>query len=112
MTVPYRQITGTYRRTIVVGDIHGCWDEFRRLMTLAGFGEGDALVTVGDFLDRGPGSWEIARFLRETTNAFSVIGNHERRVAGVIRGTSPLPSAPPRISGRTDASEAVKYLTD
>ncbi|HUU46023.1 MAG TPA: metallophosphoesterase [Acidobacteriota bacterium] len=88
MTVPYRQITGPYRRTIVVGDIHGCWDEFRRLMELAGFGEGDALVTVGDFLDRGPGSWEIGRFLRETSNAFSVIGNHERRVAGVVRGTS------------------------
>jgi serine/threonine protein phosphatase 1 len=88
MTVPYRQITGPFRRTIVVGDIHGCWDEFRRLMELAGFREGDALVTVGDFLDRGPGSWEIARFLRDTPNAFSVIGNHERRVAGVIRGTS------------------------
>ena len=88
MTVPYRQLTGPFRRTIVVGDIHGCWDEFRRLMELAGFGEGDALVTVGDFLDRGPGSWEIARFLRVTPNAFSVIGNHERRVAGVIRRTS------------------------
>lgn len=88
MTVPYQQITGSYRRTIVVGDIHGCWDEFRRVTELAGFGEGDALVTVGDFLDRGPGSWEAARFLREAPNTFSVIGNHERRVAGVIRGTS------------------------
>lgn len=88
MIVPYRQINGPYRRTVVVGDIHGCWEEFRRLMELAGFGEGDALVTVGDFLDRGPGSWEIARFLQGTANAFSVIGNHERRVAGVIRGTS------------------------
>lgn len=88
MTVPYQQITGPFRRTIVVSDIHGCWDEFRRLMELAGFGEGDALVTIGDFLDRGPGSWETARFLLETPNAFSVIGNHERRVAGVIRGTS------------------------
>jgi serine/threonine protein phosphatase 1 len=88
MTVPYHQITGPYRRTIVVGDIHGCWDEFRRLMELAGFGEGDALVTVGDFMDRGPGSWDIARFFRQTPNAFSVIGNHERRVAGVVRGRS------------------------
>ena len=88
MTLPYQQITDPYRRTIVVGDIHGCWDEFRRLMEVAGFGEADALVTVGDFLDRGPGSWEIARFLRDTSNGFSVIGNHERRVAGVIRGTS------------------------
>ena len=56
MTVPYQQITGPYRRTIVVGDIHGCWDEFRRLLEATAFSAEDALVTVGDFLDRGPGS--------------------------------------------------------
>ena len=66
MTVPYKQLTGPFRRTIVVGDIHGCWDEFWRLMELAEFGEGDALVTVGDFLDPGPGSWDLARFFRQT----------------------------------------------
>lgn len=88
MSPPYQQLSGSHRRTIVVGDIHGCWDEFRRLMELVGFCEGDVLIMVGDFLDRGPGSWEIARFIRDTPNVFSVIGNHERRVAGVIRGTS------------------------
>ena len=63
MTVPYRRLTAHCRRTIVVGDIHGCWDEFRRLMEQASFGEADALIAVGDLLDCGAGSWEIARFL-------------------------------------------------
>lgn len=84
----YQNITGPFRRTIVVGDIHGCWNEFRRLLEATTFCAEDVLVTVGDFMDRGPGSWDLARFFRQTPNAFSVIGNHERRVAGVIRGRS------------------------
>ena len=88
MTTPYQTIAEPVKRTIVVGDIHGCWDEFQRLIEATGFGTGDVLVTVGDFLDRGPDSWAVARFIRNTPNVFSVIGNHERRVAGVVRGRS------------------------
>jgi hypothetical protein len=84
----YFRIETPYARTIVVGDIHGCIDELQALLELAGFCETDILVSVGDFLDRGPGSWEVARILRDTPNAFSVLGNHERRVAGTVRGTS------------------------
>lgn len=87
MTSPsYRWIEGPYQRTIVVGDIHGCAGEFRELCRATGFGPRDILVTVGDFLARGPGSWEVARFFRDTPNAFSVLGNHEWKVAGAIRG--------------------------
>ena len=88
MTTPYQTIPEPVKRTIVAGDIHGCWDEFQRLIEATGFGTGDVLVTVGDFLDRGPDSWAVARFIRDTPNVFSVIGNHERRVAGVVRGRS------------------------
>lgn len=87
--VSYKMILEPLRRTIVVGDIHGCWDEFTQLLALVGFSkDDDLLVTVGDFLDRGPESWAVARFIRSTPTAFSVMGNHERRVAGVIRGRS------------------------
>lgn len=88
MTTPYQAIAETIKRTIVVGDIHGCWGEFQSLIEVIGFGAGDVFVTVGDFLDRGPDSWAVARFIRNTPNVFSVIGNHERRVAGVVRGRS------------------------
>lgn len=75
-------------RTIVIGDIHGCYDEFLELLDKVDFKENDILVTVGDIMDRGPKSWELAKFFKETNNAFSVLGNHERRVSGVIKGTS------------------------
>ena len=73
---------------MVVGDIHGCFDELTQLLGLVGFGKEDVLISVGDMLDRGPKSWDVCNFFRDTPNAHSVLGNHERRVAGTIRGTS------------------------
>ena len=84
----YSYARGSFDRTIVVGDIHGSYVEFQELCRLVNFGARDALVTVRDFLDRGPDSWKVAVFFRDVPNAFSVLGNHERRVAGTIRGTS------------------------
>lgn len=78
----------SYDRTIVIGDVHGCFDEMMELITKCEFSEKDALISVGDMIDRGPKSWEVASFFKNTGNAFSVLGNHERRVSGVIKGTS------------------------
>lgn len=58
------------------------------LLNACNFSQNDVLVSVGDMVDRGPKSWEVAKFFRETKNAFSVLGNHERRLSGVIKGTS------------------------
>jgi serine/threonine protein phosphatase 1 len=68
----YSHACGGFDRTIVVGDIHGCYVEFQELCHLVNFGAQDALVTVGDFLDRGPDSWKVAAFFRDSPNAFSV----------------------------------------
>ena len=84
----YHRTQDTYSRTIVCGDIHGCFDEFRALLATAGFNDNDVLVCVGDMIDRGPDSWKVASFFRDTPNAYSTLGNHERRTAGTIRGTS------------------------
>jgi|GEM_PF-327650 len=82
------KITQKHTRTIVVGDLHGCMAELQALLQLLDFSANDLLIAVGDLVDRGPASWQVATFFRETPNAFSVLGNHERRVAGVISGRS------------------------
>ena len=42
-------------RTIVVGDVHGCGQEFLTLLTELAFPlAGDRLIFVGDLFDRGP----------------------------------------------------------
>ena len=109
----YLQLTEPTERTIVVGDIHGCFDEFQALLDDIDFRPTDQLVTVGDFMDRGPGSWELAKLFRDTPNAWSCLGNHERRVAGTVRGTS-MPAWSQKLTlsqtNRENAEDFAAYL--
>jgi hypothetical protein len=67
------------RRTLVVGDVHGCADEVRDLLTKAGFRKGhDRLVFCGDLLDRGPDPHGVVALAREY-GAVTVLGNHEEK---------------------------------
>jgi hypothetical protein len=63
-------------RTVVVGDVHGCSDELRRLLDKVRFGAGDALYLTGDLLTRGPDPLGVVATLREL-GAKSVRGNHD-----------------------------------
>ncbi len=76
---------GYMKRTIVIGDIHGCFEEFQELLELVDWQPEDELVSVGDIVDRGPGSQELYEFFRDTPNAKVLMGNHERKHArGVL----------------------------
>ena len=51
-------------RTIVIGDIHGCLAALEALLGAVRPGAEDTLVTLGDYVDRGPDSrGTIARLL-------------------------------------------------
>jgi hypothetical protein len=68
------------RRTLVVGDIHGSYDELLALVELAGIGERDTIVAVGDLVDRGPKSREVVEFFgADPARRRSVRGNHEAK---------------------------------
>lgn len=70
-------------RTFVVGDIHGDLAALRALVAkMPTLEEGDTLVFLGDYLDRGPDSAEVIEVVRgiERNAAFKVVclrGNHE-----------------------------------
>ena len=66
-------------QTLVIGDIHGCYDELQALLDKAGLTEGDAIVSVGDCVDRGPDTPAVLDFFQKTPNAFLIMGNHERK---------------------------------
>jgi serine/threonine protein phosphatase 1 len=46
-------------RTIVVGDIHGCYDELMELVEKVDLGKDDRVVSVGDLITKGPKSREV-----------------------------------------------------
>ena len=41
-------------RTIVIGDIHGCYDELVALLDRLAFAPADRVVAVGDLIVKGP----------------------------------------------------------
>ena len=64
-------------RTIVVGDIHGCYDELTDLLEKIGLGEDDRLVSVGDLITKGPKSKEVLELFMTDARFSTVIGNHD-----------------------------------
>lgn len=73
-------------RTVVIGDVHGCYKELKELMTILET-EGaynkntDKLVFLGDYIDRGSDSRLVIKFVRElqenNDNVIALMGNHE-----------------------------------
>lgn len=62
---------------VVVGDLHGCSEEFQELLkTLEYNKEQMRLILLGDLIDRGPDSVGCVRIAREL-NLESIKGNHE-----------------------------------
>lgn len=66
-------------QTLVIGDIHGCFDELQALLDHAALTSGDAIVSIGDCVDRGPDTPAVLKFFQEQPQAQLIMGNHERK---------------------------------
>ena len=70
---------------LIVGDIHGCYHTFRKLLVNYWDEENDILIQVGDIIDRGKYSPETVRYCRELSLKFPnkvvfLKGNHEYEI--------------------------------
>jgi hypothetical protein len=84
-------------RTIVVGDIHGCYDELVALLDRARLGAGDRVVSVGDLVTKGEKSREVLDLFMSDARFSAVLGNHDRAILRHWRGGSkPLKEAQER----------------
>ncbi len=76
------------KRTIIVGDVHGCREEFAELLQKLDYVPGhDDLVSVGDLLDRGPDPVGAVALAMEQ-KARLVCGNHEEKALRWLRHES------------------------
>ncbi|PKL18983.1 MAG: serine/threonine protein phosphatase [Spirochaetae bacterium HGW-Spirochaetae-5] len=69
-------------RYFLVGDIHGHLSKLIKIITLVkkDFKSGDSFIFLGDYIDRGPSSFEVIEFLIELSGKYDIIfltGNHE-----------------------------------
>jgi Calcineurin-like phosphoesterase len=64
-------------RTIVVGDLHGCYDELEELLEKVEFSEDDQVICVGDLITKGPKNKEVLELFMSDKRFRTVIGNHD-----------------------------------
>lgn len=67
-------------RTIVFGDVHGCFDELQDLIRAVELRPADRLISVGDLISKGPDSLGVIEWAMKTPNLECVLGNHELRL--------------------------------
>ena len=63
--------------TYVMSDIHGCYEEYRKMLDKIRFSKEDILYILGDILDRGPHPIKIMQDLMKRSNVVCLAGNHE-----------------------------------
>ena len=77
-------------RTIVIGDIHGCFDELCDLIELIDLQSDDRIIAVGDLIAKGPKSAKVLDLFINDQRFSSVVGNHDRTIRQRLRG-EPVP---------------------
>jgi diadenosine tetraphosphatase ApaH/serine/threonine PP2A family protein phosphatase len=74
------------RRTIVIGDIHGCYDELISLLEKIDLRSDDRVVAVGDLVVKGNKNREVLDLFSGDARFSSVIGNHDLALVRSWRG--------------------------
>jgi serine/threonine protein phosphatase 1 len=80
-------------RTIVIGDIHGCSAALEALLGAIRPRPEDTIVTLGDYIDRGPNSRGVLDRLIDLgrrCRLVSLLGNHDEMLLDVRSGKCPI----------------------
>lgn len=76
----------TEQRTIIIGDVHGCYRELAMLLREVDANPpSDRLLFLGDLINKGPSSrgvWELF----QSVNGVSIVGNHELSMLKILDG--------------------------
>ena len=100
--------------TYAIGDVQGCYDELRKLLSETGFRRGrDKLWFVGDLVNRGPKSRDVLRFVSSLGDAaVTVLGNHDLHLVAQYEGVEKLKEKDTfqDVLDAPDARELVDWL--
>ena len=75
-------------RTIAIGDIHGCHEEFEALLARLNITNEDTLILLGDLVNRGPSSRRTLDIAKKL-DVICLLGNHEYDTVFVHGGFVP-----------------------
>jgi diadenosine tetraphosphatase ApaH/serine/threonine PP2A family protein phosphatase len=68
------------RRTIIIGDVHGCLDELKDLLAEVSASAEDRLICAGDLIGKGPDPRGVLEWAMREKNLQCIQGNHEIRL--------------------------------
>src|SRR5919112_686175 len=83
----------TTARTIAIGDIHGCSAALDALIDAIGPRPEDTIVTLGDYINRGPDSRGVLDRLIDLgrrCRLVPILGNHDQMLLDVRSGKYPI----------------------
>lgn len=72
----------------VMGDIHGEYDKFIRMLKLIDFNKDDTLYVLGDCIDRGESGIKVLQYIMESPNIELIWGNHEKLMMDYLESGS------------------------
>jgi len=80
-------------RILAIGDVHGCAQALTALLDAIQPGADDVVVTIGDYVDRGPDSKGVIEQLielQDRTHLVPLMGNHELMMLRGLEASSEL----------------------
>lgn len=66
-------------RTIIIGDVHGCLTELKKLLKKCEYTSRDRVILVGDIFGKGPSAADIIRYMR-LNGIETILGNNDTPV--------------------------------
>jgi hypothetical protein len=94
-------------RTVIVGDIHGCYDELVDLLDKAALKGDDRVVSVGDLIVKGEKNREVLDRFIEDERFSAVLGNHDRALLRFWRGEgNTLKDSQEKVRAELEGDEA------
>jgi len=108
-----------------VGDIHGCYDQLIELIEKLGYVIGEdgiaryagneprRLCFLGDYVDRGPKSLEVLKFIyRNTPTHWALLGNHDSNLLKGLLGKPVTSKATQETLHEVMVAKAEKWVTE
>lgn len=67
-----------------LSDIHGCYEDYLKMLKLINLSDADTLYILGDVIDRGPDGIKILQDMMKRRNIVPILGNHEFMAVKVL----------------------------
>lgn len=61
----------------IISDIHGCFEQYQKLLEKIKFSPKDKLYVLGDAVDRGPEPIKVLQDMMKRPNIIFILGNHD-----------------------------------